>query len=117
MKVEKLVRALNLYEKIEEYQQAISDEVRIRGILRTENTFVTYGGFHVLTLCSKLEELSPEKSDEDLINHALNIITECLHEAGQPAYYTFFRDASATSRMFEKCYQLNLFDDQKKTGT
>lgn len=115
--VDKLVRAYELYEKIENYQNFISDEVRIRGVSRTENTFVTYGGFHVLTLCSKLEELYPEKSDDELIQSALDIIAKCLLEAGQPAYYSFFRDSNMTTTMLEKCYQFDLFEEVKKTGT
>lgn len=113
----KLVRAFELYNRIEEYQKFISDEVRIRGISRTENTFVTYGGFHVLTLCSKLEEVHPHKTDDKLIQNALDIIAECLVEAGQPAYYTFFRDNKMTDKMIEKCYQLDLFDQAKKKAT
>tara|TARA_Y100000588_G_C14053994_1_gene838527 strand:- start:87 stop:1061 length:975 start_codon:yes stop_codon:yes gene_type:complete len=115
--VAKLIRAYELYNKIEDYQNFISDEVRIRGVSRTENTFVTYGGFHVLTLCSKLEEVHPDKTDHELIHSALDIIAECLREAGQPAYYTFFRDSNMTDKMIEKCYQLDLFDYTKKTGT
>lgn len=115
--VEKLLRAHELYTKIEDYQKFISDEVRIRGVSRTENTFVTYGGFHVLTLCSRLETVHPQKSDDELIQSALDIIAKCLLEAGQPAYYTFFRDSNMTATMLEKCYQLDLFEETKKTGT
>lgn len=115
--IDKLVRAYELYIKIEQYQKFISDEVRIRGVLRTENTFITYGGFHVLTLCGKLEELHPEKSDDELIQSSLDIITKCIVEAGQPAYYSFFRDSNMTNKMLEKCYQLELFEEHKKTST
>lgn len=114
--VSKLVRAYELYSKIEDYQKFINDEIRIRGISRTDNTFVTYGGFHVLTLCSKLEQVFPQKNDDELIKEALNIIAECLLDAGQPAYYSFFRDKNITEKMIQKCTQPNLFDVQK-TGT
>lgn len=114
--VSKLIRAFELYSKIEEHQAYINDEIRIRGISRTENTFITYGGFHVLTLCAKLEEIHPDRDDDELIQDALKIISECLLEAGQPAYYSFFRDGKMTDKMFEKCYQANLFDEIK-TGT
>lgn len=108
--VQKLIRAYDLYTKIEEYQMFISDEIRIRGISRAENTFVTYGGFHVLTLCSKLESLYPDKTDDELIQEALDIIAECLNEAGQPAYYSFFRNNDMTEKMLQKCSEPNLFD-------
>ena len=112
----KLVRAFKLYSKIEGLQEFISDEVRIRGISRTENTFVTYGGFHILTLCGTLEQIMPGRADEDLINEAVSIISQSLAEAGQPAYYSFFRNPMMTKRMIEKCAQPTLFP-LLKTGT
>lgn len=107
--VKKLVRAFELYSKIEDLQEFISDEVRIRGISRTENTFVTYGGFHVLTLCGALETVMHGKTDKELINEAINIISQTLSEAGEPAYYSFFRDPTMTKKMIEKCAQPTLF--------
>lgn len=107
--VSKLVRAFHLYSKIEAHQEFISDEVRIRGISRTENTFVTYGGFHILTLCSVLQDVTPDKTDEKLITDAIDIISQALTEAGEPAYYSFFRDPVMTKKMIAKCSQLTFF--------
>lgn len=114
--VQKLVRAYKLFSKIEEYQNFISDEVRIRGVLRTENTFVTYGGFHVLTLCSKLESMYPQNTDDELIRRALDIIAKCLLDVGQPAYYSFFRDNKMVDRIVEKCNQPDLFEEIKSAS-
>jgi len=109
--IDRLVRAYNLYLKIEEQQKFIADEVRIRGISRTENTFITYGGYHVLTLCGILEEVFPKKTDDELINEAIKIIAEVLHEAGQPAYYSFFRNTNMMDKMIEKCSQESFFKE------
>lgn len=110
--VESLVRAYELYGKIEEFQKFIADEIRIRGISRTEDTFITYGGFHVLAICSALEKLYPAKTDDQLIRNSLDIIAEILLEVGQPAYYNFFRDSAMADRMIEKCSQPELFKQQ-----
>ena len=114
--VSKLIRAHELYAKIKEFQKYIADEIRIRGVSRTADTFITYGGFHVLALCSKLEKLFPDKTDDELIRSALDIITETLLEVGQPAYYNFFRDSKKADIMLEKCEQPDLFDAQKKSA-
>lgn len=115
--IQKLLRAHELFLKIEEKQKYISDEMRIRGASRTENTFVTYGGFHILTLCSVLSQAFPQKSGEDIINEAINIIAEVLKEEGEPAYYTFFRNPDITRKMIVKCSQPTLFQYLKKTGS
>lgn len=106
--VDKLVRAHKFYSKIEEKQKFISDEIRIRGISRTENTFVTYGGFHILTLCSVLSEFDSDKDDDETIVDAIEVIAQVLSEVGQPAYYSFFRNTEMTEKMIEKCSQPDL---------
>lgn len=110
--IDQLLRAHELYSKIEDKQKYVDDEVRIRGAYRTENTFITYGGFHVLTLCSLLEDINPKKSDDEIINEAIKIVTEVMREAGEPAYYNFFRNSKMTDKMIEKCSQLNLFEEK-----
>lgn len=112
----KLVRAFSLYSKIEERQEFISDEIRIRGSSRTENTFITYGGFHILALCSVLESAAPDKTDEELIKDAIDIIAQTLSEEGEPAHYSFFRDPVMTKKMISKCSQPSLFS-VLKTGS
>lgn len=82
----KLIRAHELYIKIEDYQKFISDEVRIRGVSDREHICYFIGVSHVLTLCSRLEAIYPDKSDDELIQSALDIIAKCLLDAGQPAY-------------------------------
>lgn len=106
--VDKLVRSYHLYLQIEEQQKFISDEIRIRGITRTDNTFVTYGGYHILALCGVLEG-HEFKDDAELIQQAIDIISETLSECGEPAYYSFFRNPDITRKMISKCSQLNLF--------
>lgn len=107
--VSQLLRAYALYEKIESRQEFIQDEVRIRGVSRTENTFITYGGFHILALCGVLEKSADAESDDDLINKAIDIIAELLQDMGQPAYYSFFRDSKVMEKMINKCSQPSLF--------
>jgi hypothetical protein len=106
--VAKLVRAFELFRLIEEKQKYISDEIRIRGIGRIENTFVTYGGFHILTIAAVLETISNHRNDDELIEKAIKIIAEVLTEAGQPAFYSFFRNPEMTNQMIAKCAQLRL---------
>lgn len=115
--VAQLLRAHQLYQKIENRQEFIQDEVRIRGVSRTENTFITYGGFHILALCGVLEKNAGSQSDDDLINEAIGIIAELLQEMGQPAYYSFFRDTNVMKKMVSKCHQPTLFPLLKNVST
>lgn len=106
--VEKLIEAMKLYSKIEYRQQYIADEIRIRGISRTENTFVTYGGLHILMLCALLREKDQNIDDEALIDGAISIIAEVLKEAGEPAFYVFFRRPEISNMMIDKATQPRL---------
>lgn len=94
-----LVQALEWFDLIEEKRRFIQDEIRIRGAARTENTFVTYGVFHILMLCSLLGRNATGDRRLEIIEEAIGIICDQLKEAGEPAYYTFFRDPKQTERL------------------
>lgn len=106
--VPKLIEAINLYEKIEKEQLYISDEIRIRGVQRTENTFVAYAGFHILMLCSILSSINNTLSDKALIDGAISIIADLLKEAGEPAFYSFFRNPKYSELMIRNAEQPKL---------
>lgn len=87
-----LAEAGEWYDLIELRRNRIQDEIRIRGVRRTENTFLTYGGFHVLALCSLLgAKVAPGERDR-VIDEAIDLIARQLSDAGEPAFYSFFRD-------------------------
>ena len=69
--MEKLIEGYEVYKIIEKKRSFIEDEIRIRGATRTENTFVTYGAFHILALCSALKEVYPKVSVNELIEKSL----------------------------------------------
>lgn len=96
---EDIVQALSWYDLIEEKRRFISDEIRIRGISRTDNTFVTYGAFHILMLCSLIGKDTPLDQRVSVIEQAIEIIANLLRRVGEPAYYTFFRDTKQTERL------------------
>lgn len=89
---EELIDALDWFERIEERRKFVVDEVRIRGAHRVDHTFLTYGSFHVLMLCSLLAPNASGKEREAVIDQAIQIVASYLGEVGNPAYYTFFRD-------------------------
>ncbi len=89
---DRLVEAFDWFELIEERRDYIQDEIRIRGSVRTENTFVTYGVFHILMVCSLLTEKENMEDRNAVIDNAIEIIDEQLKSAGNPAYYSFFRN-------------------------
>lgn len=96
---DELVEALDWFDLIEEKKRFIQDEIRIRGAARTENTFVTYGAFHILMLCSLLGKNATGDHRVKIIEEAIGIICDQLREAGEPAYYSFFRDPKQTERL------------------
>lgn len=91
--VGQLVDALGWFELIEERKKIVQDEIRIRGQHRTENTFMTYGIFHVLMLCNLLGPNVASQEKPAVIDEAIRIISEHLELSGDPAHYSFFRDA------------------------
>lgn len=104
-----IVEALEWFELIEEKRRFIQDEIRIRGVTRTENTFVTYGVFHILMLCSLIGRGVKKESRLSIIEEAIGIIAEQIKDAGEPAYYSFFRDAKQVERLRDAAKQLSLF--------
>ncbi len=107
-KVDDLVEAMEWYELIEEKRRYIQDEIRIRGIARTEHNFVTYGSFHILMLCSILGRNTHKSNRILVIDKAISIIAEELRLTGEPAYYTYFRDRRLTDTLRESANQLSL---------
>lgn len=97
--VAQLVEALSWYEIIEERRRIVQDDLRIRGQLRTENTFLTYGAFHVLMLCNLLGPSVAEQERGQIVDQAIKIISDHIAEAGNPAHYAFFRDAKQSEAM------------------
>ncbi len=89
---ERLVNALEWFDLIEQKRAYIQDEIRIRGIGRVENTFVTYGALHILMLCGLIDPSATDERREVVIDQAIEIIAKRLVQAGEPAYYSFFRD-------------------------
>lgn len=108
--VTRLLRAFDLFTKIEKKQKFITEEIRMYGESRTQNTFITYGGFHILSACSILGDLTPDAADDDLIEKAISIIADVLIDAGEPAHYTFFRTTEFSRMILDKCKQPSLFD-------
>jgi len=108
--LEKFIEGVRLFNLIEKKRDYINDEIRIKGALRTENTFITYGAFHILALCSELKEVTPNADEVELIQNSISIISEVLKRAGTPAYYSFFRNAAMTTQMLEKARQPDFFD-------
>lgn len=91
--VDQLVEALKWYKLIDEKKRTVQDDIRIKGTSRTENTFVTYAGFHILMLCNLL---GPSVADDErprIVDEAIQMIGRQLDAAGSPAHYSFFRDA------------------------
>lgn len=107
--VETLFEAIQWYDLIEERKRYIQDEIRIRGVRRAENNFVTYGVFHILMLCSLLGAGVDEKERESVIDDAIAMIAGQLQEAGEPAYYSFFRDPRQTDKLRSAANQPTLF--------
>lgn len=103
-----ILEALDWFELIEERKRFIQDEIRIRGITRTDNTFVTYGSFHILMLCSLLGKKVQGEGRVRVVEEAINLIADQLKECGQPAYYTYFRDPRNADRLRNAANQLVL---------
>ena len=91
--VDGLVLALEWYNLIEERKRTIRDDIRIKGTSRTDDTFVTYAGFHILMLCNLLGPSVSKDERPRIIDQAIEIIGRQLDAAGSPAHYSFFRDA------------------------
>jgi len=109
LNLEKLVEAFKIFQLIEERKNFITDEIRIRGAFRTENTFVTYGVFHILALCGEFNEQFPDWPPEQLIDESIAVIAEVLKRSDMPAFYSFFRSAEHTKTMLELARQPDLF--------
>lgn len=110
MNIDKLVEGFRIFQTISRRRAEIEENIRIKGVMRTENTFVTYGAFHILTLCSVAKTLYPEKTDSELIDIAINAISRVLIGLNSPAYYSFFRNPSNTSLLIDQLQQPSLFD-------
>ena len=105
---ETIVDALDWFDLIEDKKQFIEDEIRIRGMARTEDTFVTYGSFHILMLCELLGRNRFAEERTEVIEEAIRIISNQLREAGEPAYYTFFRDPKQADKLRDAVKQYSL---------
>ncbi|SIO33254.1 AIPR protein [Vannielia litorea] len=88
-----LLEAVSWFEIIEERKRIVQDDIRIRGQSRTQNTFLTYGVFHVLMLCNLLGPNVAEQEKPKIVDQAIKIISDHIELAGNPAHYAFFRDA------------------------
>ncbi|MDZ7909819.1 MAG: hypothetical protein U5N10_17480 [Gemmobacter sp.] len=106
--VAQLVEALSWYEIIEERRRIVQDDLRIRGQHRTENTFLTYGAFHVLMLCNLLGPSVAQQERGQIVDQANKIISDHIAEAGNPAHYAFFRDAKQSEAMRTAAVELKL---------
>ena len=105
----KMFRGLTLYNRVLEVRATIEDEMRIKGRQRVENDFVTYGVFHILAVCSILEQSKAKTTDDKLIDQAIAIIGKVLKRKNYPAYYSFFRDPRATEEIVSEPTQRDLF--------
>lgn len=85
--------------------------MRIRGAYRTENTFVTYGAFHILAVCSILKDRNREITDDAAIQQAIAIIARVLGKNRHPAYYSFFRNPEMSRAIINEALQPDLFDE------
>jgi hypothetical protein len=90
--VDVLVEAVEWLDLIEERRNIIEDDIRIRGARRTENTFVTYGVFHILMLCGLMGGKADPSERLKIIDKAIEVIAKQICNAGEPAFYAFFRD-------------------------
>jgi hypothetical protein len=106
--VSKLLEAMSWFELIELRRVAIEDEIRIRGQRRTENTFVTYGVFHILMLCGMLAPQCAPGDREGVISGAINLIGQKMKDAGDPAFYSYFRDTRQSEILREAASQPQL---------
>ncbi|MCF6233462.1 MAG: AIPR family protein [Rhodobacteraceae bacterium] len=106
--VPRLVEGYNWLKVIEERKKYIEDEVRIRGARRTENTFVTYGVFHILMMCGILNPKATEEDRSAVIDESIGLISEHLMEVGEPAYYKYFRDAGYARELTKRANQPRL---------
>lgn len=105
---EKLVEAIEWFDLIEQKRDFIQDEIRIRGIGRVENTFVTYGALHILMLCGMIDPTAKGERRDIVIEQAIEIIARKLVQAGEPAYYSYFRDPKQTSLLSQEVDQPRL---------
>ena len=105
-----MLRALTLFNLIWKYREQIEEDIRIKGSLRVENDFVTYGTFHILTLCAIYEEMGFEGTDDELIEKSTDAIAKTLRARNFPAYYSFFRDPKITADILKIPDQPDLFD-------
>ena len=107
--VQKMKRGLELFNLIWSVRERIEEDIRIKGSRRVERDFVTYGTFHILSLCSIYEQKDSKMSDDDLIHESINTIAYVLGKHDFPAYYSFFRDPAVTEELLEAPYQPDLF--------
>lgn len=106
--VPRLVEGYRWLQVIEDRKKYIEDEVRIRGARRTENTFVTYGVFHILMMCGILRPKSSEEERSAVIDEAIKLIADHLIEVGEPAYYQYFRDSSYARELVKRASEPRL---------
>jgi len=97
--VDKLVAGIEWFELIERRRQYIEDEVRIKGSRRTDNTFVTYGVFHILMMCGIINPSAADIERDAVIDEAIGYIANLLEAEGYPAYYSFFRDTAIAEKL------------------
>jgi hypothetical protein len=104
-----ILEALNWFDLIDEKRRYIEDEIRIRGMTRTDNTFVTYGVFHILMMCSILGTGAKDNERQLVIDEAIAKIAERIKAIGEPAYYSFFRDPKQAELLRDAAKQASLF--------
>jgi AIPR protein len=111
--IDKLIEAYEWFELIERRRISIEDETRVRGYQRTEYSFIVYGSFHILMLCALIDPKAKGDQREQVIDHALELINLKLKDSGEPAYYSFFRDAKQAEALRNAALQLELFEGLK----
>ncbi|MCI5076391.1 AIPR family protein [Oricola sp.] len=110
LNLDKLVDGFRLYQRISKKRAEIEENIRIKGVMRTENTFVTYGSFHILTMCAVGKIIHPNATDDELIDLAIENISKVLIQLDSPAYYSFFRNPAYTKLLIDEMQQPSLFE-------
>ncbi len=93
IEITELQFAIQLYWIIMYRRAVVEDEIRIRGSRAVGRDFITYGVFHVLYACRLivLRDSKKRLNKDALVDEAIELVDNVVREAGNPAYYTFFR--------------------------
>ncbi len=109
--VEKLITGFKLYQNIErEFLKYSILEQDKRDEL--DYTFITYGSYHVLSLCAAILDVEPNaiENESHLIRRAISIIDKRLKDSSTPqAFYNFFRNSKVANDLIDSISQPDLF--------